>query len=152
MFRQGIKGRYLHKHATFLWLSLCLAIFLSSLPQKALFDRNIFSCSHELDQSLQPVQTQIGTNDSIPFSGWVLSAGKEGQPLSFLSRIRASNRIPFRLPIPELWFSVLGLCFALWQFVFLQRLNRQRKDNHIRNFLIRYIHNQNGETYRQVLF
>ena len=79
MFRQGIKGRYLHKHATFLWLSLCLAIFLSSLPQKALFDRNIFSCSHELDQSLQPVQTQIGTNDSIPFSGWVLSAGKEGQ-------------------------------------------------------------------------
>ena len=71
MFRQGIKGRYLHKHATFLWLSLCLAIFLSSLPQKALFDRNIFSCSHESDQSLQPVQTQIGTNDSIPFSGWV---------------------------------------------------------------------------------
>lgn len=71
MFKQGIKGRYLHKHATFLWLSLCLAIFLSSLPQKALFDRNIFSCSHELDQSLQPVQTQIGTNDSIPFSGWV---------------------------------------------------------------------------------
>ena len=116
MFRQGIKGRYLHKHATFLWLSLCLAIFLSSLPQKALFDRNIFSCSHESDQSLQPVQTQIGTNDSIPFSGWVLSAGKEGQPLSFLSRIRVSNRIPFRLPIPELWFSVLGLCFALWQF------------------------------------
>lgn len=102
MFRQGIKGRYLHKHATFLWLSLCLAIFLSFLPQKALFDRNIFSCSHELDQSLQPVQTQIGTNDSIPFSGWVLSAGKEGQPLSFLSRIRVSNRIPFRLPIPEL--------------------------------------------------
>ena len=94
MFRQGIKSRYLHKHATFLWLSLCLAIFLSSLPQKALFDRNIFSCSHELDQSLQPVQTQIGTNDSIPFSGWVLSAGKEGQPLSFLSRIRASNRFP----------------------------------------------------------
>ena len=141
MFRQGIKGRYLHKHATFLWLSLCLAIFLSSLPQKALFDRNIFSCSHELNQSLQPVQTQIGTNDSIPFSGWVLSAGKEGQPLSFLSRIRVSNRIPFRLPIPELWFSV-----------FLQRLRRQRKDHHLRNFLIRYIHNQNGETYRQVLF
>ena len=138
MFRQGIKGRYLHKHATFLWLSLCLAIFLSSLPQKALFDRNIFSCSHELNQSLQPVQTQIGTNDSIP--------------LSFLSRIRVSNRIPFRLPIPELWFSVLGLCFALWQFVFLQRLRRQRKDHHLRNFLIRYIHNQNGETYRQVLF
>ena len=106
MFRQGIKGKYLHKHATFLWLSLCLAFFLSFLPQKALFDRNIFSCSHELDQSLQPVQTQIGTNDSIPFSGWVLSAGKEGQPLSFLSRIRVSNRIPFRLPIPELWFSV----------------------------------------------
>ena len=92
------------------------------------------------------------TSDSIPFSGWVLSAGKEGQPLSFLSRIRVSNRIPFRLPIPELWFSVLGLCFALWQFVFLQRLRRQRKDNHLRNFLIRYIHNQNGETYRQVLF
>lgn len=67
MFRQGIKGKYLHKHATFLWLSLCLAIFLSFLPQKALFDRNIFSCSHELDQSLQPVQTQIGTNDSITF-------------------------------------------------------------------------------------
>ena len=132
MFRQGIKGKYLHKHATFLWLSLCLAFFLSFLPQKALFDRNIFSCSHELDQSLQPVQTQIGTNDSIPFSGWVLSAGKEGQPLSFLSRIRVSNRIPFRLPIPELW--------------------RQRKDHHLRNFLIRYIHNQNGETYRQVLF
>ena len=43
MFKQGIKGRYLHKHATFLWLSLCLAIFLSSLPQKALFDRNILS-------------------------------------------------------------------------------------------------------------
>ena len=81
MFRQGIKGRYLHKHATFLWLSLCLAIFLSSLPQKALFDRNIFSCSHESDQSLQPVQTQIGTNDSIPFSGWVLSAGKEGSTI-----------------------------------------------------------------------
>lgn len=118
MFRQGIKGKYLHKHATFLWLSLCLAFFLSFLPQKALFDRNIFSCSHELDQSLQPVQTQIGTNDSIPFSGWVLSAGKEGQPLSFLSRIRVSNRIPFRLPIPELWFSVLGLCFALWQSFF----------------------------------
>ena len=96
MFRQGIKGRYLHKHATFCGLSFALPFFLSSLPQKALFDRNIFSCDHESDQSLQPVQTQIGTNDSIPFSGWVLSAGKEGQPLSFLSRIRVSNRIPFR--------------------------------------------------------
>ena len=78
MFKQGIKGRYLHKHATFLWLSLCLAIFLSSLPQKALFDRNIFSCSHELDQSLQPVQTQIVTNDSIHFpDGFFLPAKRD---------------------------------------------------------------------------
>ena len=134
MIRQGIKGRYLHKHATFLWLSLCLAIFLSSLPQKALFDRNICSCSHESDQSLQPVQTQIGTNDSIPFSGWVLSAGKEGQPLSFLSRIRVSNRIPFRLPIPELWFSVLGLCFALWQFVFSAKTQAAEKRQSSKKF------------------
>ena len=151
MFRQGIKGRYLQTCHFSVAQPLPCHFFIVS-ASKGTFDRNIFSCSHELDQSLQPVQTQIGTNDSIPFSGWVLSAGKEGQPLSFLSRIRVSNRIPFRLPIPELWFSVLGLCFALWQFVFLQILRRQRKDHHLRNFLIRYIHNQNGETYRQVLF
>lgn len=136
----------------FCGLAFALPFFYRLCLKRHFLTEIFFLCSHESDQSLQPVQTQIGTNDSIPFSGWVLSAGKEGQPLSFLSRIRVSNRIPFRLPIPELWFSVLGLCFALWQFVFLQRLRRQRKDNHLRNFLIRYIHNQNGETYRQVLF
>lgn len=152
MIWQDYKGKRLHKRATFLWLCLCLAIFFSSLPQKALSSGNIFSSVSESNQSLQPIQPQIGANDSIPFSGWILSAGREGQPLSFLSRIRSINRIPFRLPIPELWFSILGLCFGLWQFIFLQKLKRQRKETQRINYVIRYIHNQNGETYRPILF
>jgi hypothetical protein len=141
------KYRWLTKKNTLLWYSFCAAILLSSIFSHLLISQNEFSnLSH-------PTSSLVSITAESPVSYLdLLNAGiTRGQNPFFLSQKDSSQRIPLRLPIPSGWVSFLFVITG-WMFPSLcGTLSGEKKEN-LDGFIIRYIHNQNGETYHLSLF
>lgn len=133
-----------NKLCPILWFVLCMAISLSCLL---------------------PISLSLTKNSQYPDTSSLLDSqsSKESYPdiihedfsrghNLFINSCNAkNNRIPLRLPIPHIWIP-FTLLFG--NYLLLQG-NKQRKENeNVFSFrhIIRYIHDQNGETYHPFLF
>ncbi len=135
-------GRYsskagIRKTSVYFLIFLCFAVFLSCFPRQSLISPDI------------PV-----TCDSLAASGDSSTSKADSYPdriqESLGKEFRAS--IPLRLPAPHLWFPcILYMAAGLWSILH-RHFGRQNPANRIGNYIIRYIHDQNGETYRPILF
>lgn len=130
------------KSSSLVWLFLCITIFLSCILSPSLFPtESSFTGSHS--SSLQGDRT---TETGYP--DFIHELFTRGQTPFLLSHSGSPQRIPLRLPIPHVWISYVLLLFSgLWIF-HKERLKNRNENGNFRNYIIRYIHNQDGETYR----
>ena len=139
--------KQMQKNPAFLWIFLCLAVFLSCLPRQSLNPSEQYMTKGSLS-SLQ--ESSARRSDWYPDR--ILGAMTKGQSSLFLSRLTTAHRIPLRLPVPHLWISFFFCLIAGLQLLFQHQANRLYQTEHTGNYIIRYIHDQNGETYRSFLF
>lgn len=133
---------------TILWCSLCVAIFLTCFPSYFLIQTDY---SMETRNSSSTLQS--GTAHRIhPYQDFLNERISPGQNPFLLTRSAASHRIPLRLPVPHIWisfalFTLAGLSIPYWR-----RIYKRNRHECAGNYIIRYIHDQDGETYRSFLF
>lgn len=137
----------MQKKSSLLWVFLCLAVFLSCLPRQSLNP----SENYLTKGSLSALQENTARR-----SDWYPDRIHEymvkGQNPLFLMRLASTHRIPLRLPVPHLWISCILCLIAGLVLLSRHPRGRRRQTEHIGNYIIRYIHDQNGETYRSFLF
>ena len=135
----------LQKNPAFLWILLCLAVFLSCLPYQSLIPtkRIVTGSSSSLQGS------RVGR---FEYPDRIHEDLEKSQSSSFLSRLSTTHRIPLRLPVPHIWVSHILCIIAGLQLLSRYRASRQCQTEYTGNYIIRYIHDQNGETYRSFLF
>lgn len=135
------------KKLNLLWVLLCLAVFLSCLPRQSLNP----SENYQTKGSLSALQENTARR-----SDWYPDRIHEymvkGQNSLFLMRLASTHRIPLRLPVPHIWVSYILCLIAGLVLLSRHPRGRRRQTEHTGNYIIRYIHDQNGETYRSFLF
>lgn len=136
------------KEQAILWCSLCLAIFLTCFPSCFLIQTD-----YRMDIRNSSSTLQSGTTHRIrPYMDFLNERMFQGQNPFLLTRSEASHRIPLRLPVPHIWisfalFSLAGLSILYWR-----RIYSRNRAECTSSYIIRYIHDQDGETYRSFLF
>lgn len=130
------------KPSTLIWLFLCAAIFLTCLLSPSLLTTgNSFTSDHS--STLQGDRT-VGS-EYPDFIHEMLA--REQNPF-LLSHSGTPQRVPLRLPIPHVWISYVLLLFSGLGILHKKRLKNRNENGNSRDYIIRYIHNQDGETYR----
>lgn len=132
------------KRQTILWCFLCAAIFLTCFPSYFL---NQTEYSIEAGNSSATLQSGA-VRGAHPCPDFVNDRTVRDQHSLLLSRSAASHRIPLRLPVPHLWISFAQLPLAGLPLCFWRKRYRREREECTRNYIIRYIHDQDGETYR----
>ncbi len=130
-----------------LWFLLCLAVFASCLPHHSL---SITEGSFTANTSSSLQGTATRSSDLYP--DLIHEYLTKGQNSLFLSRLFSSHRIPLRLPMPHIRISIILCIIAGLQLLLRHRIDRQHQFLCADNYMIRYIHDQDGETYRSFLF
>lgn len=139
------KPSWKRKNPAYLWILLCLAVFLSCLPYQSLIPTKCIAT--DSSSSLQG-----GRIGHLAYPDRIHEYLEKDQNSSFLSRLSTNHRIPLRLPVPHIWISYILCLIAGLQLLFRYQAIRQCQTEYAGNYIIRYIHDQNGETYRSFLF
>lgn len=132
--------------STIIRLFLCTAVLLSCLLSPSLFPaKDIYTDSHSVS-----LQGDLPEGFSYPDFIHLGTAGEQ-HPLLF-SAFHGLKRIPMRLPVPHIWISYMVFLFIGLAGPKRRRICGRNKDGCSRDHIIRYIHNQNGETYHLSCF
>lgn len=70
-----------------------------------------------------------------------------GEQNLFLLSSSATQRIPLRLPVPHMWISYVLLIYNGLRLLHKERIRKRNEYRNLWNYLIRYIHDQDGEIY-----
>lgn len=129
------------KPSAITWLFLCVAIFLTCLLSPSLLTAgNSFTGVHS--------STLQGDRTSSEYPDFIHETLAREQNPFLLSHSAATQRVPLRLPIPHVWISYVLLLFSGLGILHKKRLKNRNENGNSRDHIIRYIHNQDGETYR----
>lgn len=132
------------KRQTIVWCFLCIAVFLTCFPSYFLNQADYSLADGSCSSTLQS-GTARGTR---PYPDFLNEHISRSQNPFLLARSAASNRIPMRLPVPHfrisfVLFTLAGLYVPCWR-----RMSKRNRDEATGDYIIRYIHDQDGETYR----
>lgn len=130
------------KPSAMVWFFLCIAICLTCLLSPSLLTAgNNFTGDHS-----STLQGDRSVSSEYPdFIHETLA--REQNPF-LLSHSAATQRVPLRLPVPHVWISYVMLLFSGLGILQKKRLKNRNENGSSRDYIIRYIHNQDGETYR----
>lgn len=133
-----------NKPCSIIWFVLCVAISLSCLlPGPLHLERN---GQYAGTSSLLENQKQ-----SNPYPDFIYETLSKGHNPFLYSLSMTHHRIPLRLPIPPAWISFVLLLVA-GQLLYGSKRRKENEIAYLNHYIIRYIHDQDGETYHPFLF
>lgn len=134
-----------NKPSSIIWFVLCVAISLSCLLPVSLHpERN-----GQYAGTSSLLENQKQSNRYPDFIHETLS--KENNPFLY-SVSKTHQRIPLRLPMPPAWISFVLLLFAGQPLLHGSKRGKENEIAYLNHYIIRYIHDQDGETYHPFLF
>lgn len=136
-----------NKLSSIIWFVLCVAISLSCLLPYLFHPERNGQYAETFSSSL------LGDlSKSNRYPDLINETLSKGHNPFLYSVSTVHHRIPLRLPMPPAWISFVLLLFAGQQLLHGHKQRRENEIAYLNHYIIRYIHDQDGETYHPFLF